>query len=354
MNKKDNPIDILTIIQRIWQKKKLFMKVTAITFVMSCLLILPVPRYYNSSVTLAPEIGDIMASNSLASMASSFGLNVGNNSTGDAIYPDLYPDLINSNDFVANLIYKKITTDDGETSITYYEYLAKHQKKNPLLLPFAWLQKIVTSIFTQETSTKEKKQIDFFRLTEKENGIIEKIKHQITCSINIKNGMIVISVQDQDPLVAATMAEETRKELQHFITNYRTNKARIDFEYYNKLTIDAKKDYEKARLLYGKYADGNMDVYLESYKLKLNDLENDMQIKFNTYNTLNSQLQSAKAKIQENTPVFTVIKSATIPIRPSGPKRMLFVLVMIVFCCTATAIYSCKDIIRQILLRNIR
>ena len=346
--------DILVVLKRILSRKQLFIKVSIVAFLLSSAIILPVPRYYRCSVTLAPEIGDIMANNSLASVASSFGFNLSSSATGDAIYPEIYPDLINSNTFVATLINKKVTTDDGKLSTTYYEYLSEHQKINPLSIPFAWISKTIRNILSSSRESLPQKEIDFFRLTEKESGIIEKIKNYINCNIDIKNGMIVITVQDQDPLIAATMAENTRKELQNFITNYRTNKARIDYDYYYKLTSSAKQEYEQARLAYGRYADSNMDVYLESYKSKLNDMENDMQIKFNTYNSLNGQLQSAKAKIQEKTPAFTIIKAASVPLRPAGPKRMLFVLAMILVSCIITSIYISKDIIHRIIIRNIR
>jgi uncharacterized protein involved in exopolysaccharide biosynthesis len=65
-------------------------------------------------------------------------------------------------------------------------------------------------------------------------------------------------------------------------------------------------------------------------KAKLEDMENDMQLKYNTYTTVQTQLQLAKAKVQEQTPAFTIIKGAEVPIKPAGPKRMLFLLAMMI------------------------
>lgn len=93
---------------------------------------------------------------------------------------------------------------------------------------------------------------------------------------------------------------------------------------------DAKASYEKARRLYGSYADANSEVILESYRAKQNDLENDMQLKYNNYTAMVTQYQAAKAKVQERTPAFTMIKGSSVPIKPSGPKRMIFVLIMLI------------------------
>ena len=58
-------------------------------------------------------------------------------------------------------------------------------------------------------------------------------------------------------------------------------------------------------------------------------MENDKQLKYNAYSALAAQLQTAKAKVQESTPAFTTLQSATVPIKPAGPKRMIIVLVIV-------------------------
>ena len=86
-----------------------------------------------------------------------------------------------------------------------------------------------------------------------------------------------------------------------------------------------------------------MDIVLESYRAKRDDLENDMQLKYNTYSTMNTQLQAAMAKVQERTPAFTLVKGAAVPIMPAGPKRMIFVAAMLFLTILGTALYIAKD-----------
>ena len=90
---------------------------------------------------------------------------------------------------------------------------------------------------------------------------------------------------------------------------------------------------------YIRYADSNIDPVLESYRAKRNDLENDMQLKYNKYTTLNTQLDGARAKVQERTPAFTMIKGATVPYKPTGPKRMIFVVGMLIFASILLSLY---------------
>ena len=126
------------------------------------------------------------------------------------------------------------------------------------------------------------------------------------------------------------MANMTCKKLQEFIIAYRTNKANIDYEHYKKLTADAQKDYVKIRKQYVTLADANQDVTLPSYKAKEEDLEDEMQLKYNVYTAMTAQLQAAQAKLQEATPAFTIIESASGPVKPAGPKRLIISVAMMV------------------------
>ena len=179
--------------------------------------------------------------------------------------------------------------------------------------------------------------IDPYRLSKKQDDIVKIIQSNIKISIDKQTSIITISIKDQDPLICKTLADTLTAKLQDFITDYRTRKARVDVDYYQKLTNEAKKDYEAIREKYVNSADANTDVILESVRAKVEDMENEMQLKYDAYTTLDKQLQAAKAKVQERTPAFTMIKGSSVPIKPAGPKRMIFVagMIFLSFICTA-------------------
>ncbi len=344
MEEKNNYIAI-TIIERILKRKKLFLKVFLITFVVSSLLIIPVPRYYSSTISLAPEIDFLGVNNPLSSIASSFGFNMNSGSTGDAIFPELYPEVISSYNFINKLVNIPVQTNDGKIKTTYFNYLDKHQKKNVLTAPLYKTTSFIKNLFKGGKNKSSQKGIDIFRLTKEQKDIFQKIHQNITCTNDAKTSLIVITVEDQDPLIAATIADSVRQKLQDFITEYRTNKARIDVAHYKALAAEAKRNYENARQRYGSFSDANADVVLQSYRLKENDLENNMQLHYNNYTMIQNQLQVSMAKLQEKTPAFTVVQSATVSLKPAGPKRMVFVAIMLILSAIATTIYINKDLL---------
>ncbi len=332
-------IDFTKIFKAAIKHKKKYYYSLPITFAVACFIILCVPRYYTCTVQLAPETSS-MNSNSISDLASSFGFNLGASSSGsDAIFPELYPQLMESVDFRSSLFPIKIKTLDGEINTTYYEYLAKHQKS-------PWWSEITRALKSllpkDDTGTGDNSVVNTFQLTREQKSINDAIGGNVMCAVDKKTFVISISVTDQDPLVCALVADSVRNKLQHFITKYRTNKASIDLKYTEGLYNDAKAEYEEARRKYAKFSDENSDLILQSVKSKQEDLENDMQLKFNNYSTMATQLQLARAKVQEKTPAFTTLQSATVPLKPAGPKRMIFVGFMTILAFLATTIYVSK------------
>lgn len=342
-----NIIDLEKIFKRLLSKKYLFIKAWVITFFLACLWILPKPRYYEASLSLAPETVGENVGGSLNSLASSFGISLGGGAGVDAIYPMLYPDIMKNNEFIVSLFDIKVKSLDGTIDTDLYTYLDKKQKSAFYVVPYYWAKIKLEQMLHSEKNIPAKNNagIDPFMLTKRQNVIVSLLKKSIACDIDKKTDVISLTVQAQDPLIAATLVDSVSTRLQDFITNYRTSKARNDVEYYTKLSEDARHEYEIARREYARIADSNTDAVLPSFRTKLEDIENTMQLKFNTYTAVSAQLDAARAKLQEKTPAFTTLVSATVPLLPAGPKRMIFVLGMLILVTMAIGAYQIRDIL---------
>lgn len=341
VNKSDY-IDLRQIFKKVMTRKRLFLITLPVAFVLSSLYIVCIPRYYTTEVKLAPEVENPMSGGALGSLASTFGFDLSGMQSTDAISPMLYPDLMEDNGFVTKFFNFKVESADGEIKANYHDYLIHHQQHPWWGYITEWLRQLMPK--KKEKAIKlGNGEFNPYILPRQDNEVVESIKRKIKLDVDKKTGVITATVKDQDRLICKTIADSVRSQLQAFITEYRTNKARVDLEYYKKLAAEAKRDYERARQLYGSYSDANTDVVLQSYRSKQDDLENDMQLKFNTYSALSTQLQQAKAKVQERTPAFTLLKGAEVPIKPAGPKRMLFVIGMLFLTFLGTIGYILRD-----------
>ena len=338
--------------QDIKKHKKLYYKVLGITFIVSAIIMLSIPNYYKCTVMLAPEIpGGNKGTSGLASLASSFGVNLGGASAGaDAIMPNLYPDLMNSVAFRTSLFPVKVQQEDGDTALTYYDYLENYQR-----LPW-WsagmkavgngISSVINSILGNEDETSDK--VNPFRLTKEQMKIVETMEKKVICDVDDKTFVITIDVTDQDPLVAAILADSVQVRLQDFITDYRTRKARVDLAYNQKLFKEAKNRYEKARLKSAAYSDANRHAIFAEKQSEQTKLENEMQLQYRAYSQVAAQLQLAEAKVQEDTPAFTTLQPATVPVKKAGPKRLYICIVMLLlaFICSTLYILDKENILK--------
>lgn len=346
----DKYFNISNVFNKLKEKKGVFLKVWIATAILSAIWVFPKPRYYTATVSLAPETGESKEGGGLSSIASSFGINIGGIASADAIYPQLYPELFKSTNFIVGLMSINIKTKDGQIDTDYYTYLTKHQKENPITAPLASLGKSLSGILSSEKEDSLKKvtgaDLNPFMLSQKDMSLIESVQDKILCVYNKKTDVITISVEDQDPYVCAVLADSVTAHLQAFIVDYRTRKAKVDYEYYKKITAESKQAYDRARQVYASYADANQDVTLKAFKAKEDDLENEMQLKYNVYSAMTTRLETALAKVQEQTPAFTILNNSTVPTLPTGPKRVRFVLGMLIFVTFVMIFWFSRDEIK--------
>ena len=277
VEQEESSIDFGAIFGAMKKHKRLYKKVLAITFVVGCILMLSIPNYYKCEVMLAPELSASGSRNTLSTLAASFGMKLGTGTVGnEALFPTLYPDLMNSVDFKASLFNIPIHRLDSTRIMSYYDYLAYEQKMPWWSAGIKASVEFLIDLLPLEEDTIDQHRVDPFMLTKEQTEIVKLIDKKVVCDVDQKTMVITIEVKDQDPLIAATIADSVKVRLQDFITEYRTKKAKIDLEYNRKLYKEAKERYDKARRLYASFADANQDMILQSARTKLIDLENDM------------------------------------------------------------------------------
>ncbi len=317
--------DVIALLGRVLKEKKLLTGFIGVFMIMGIIYALNKQKSYTATVILAPEATSMGMSQSLSDIAGMVGLDIGGGGKSvDAIYPEIYPEVFASSDFITKLFDIQVKPTDSLRTKTYYQHLKTDVKVPFWDKPKYWLIALLAK--KEDKTGHSGKELDPQHLTKEQDAICNVIRKSIGCQLNKGTSLITITVTDVDPHVSAAIADTLQNRLQAYITLYRTQKARNDLAYAKKLNTEARGAYVKARQIYGAYADANTDLLLESYKAKLEDLENEMQLKYNNYQQTALQVQQAQAKVQENTPAFTVIQQAVVPIQASSTPRSMMVL----------------------------
>ena len=323
-----NVFDVIAILKADIKKLVMFAIIGAVAGIV---VAFSIPKTYKSTVVLAPEESGTGFMGSISSLASLVGMDMKLGKTGDAIYPEIYPDVMGSTDFLVGLFSVPVTTKDKSYAADYATYLEKKTKspwwEYPKNLLFQAIKKIKGGGGAPYTPGKK---IDPFQLSKDQYDLMQNISGNISCSVDKKTNVITITVTDQDPYIAACMADTVTSRLQRLITDYRTKKSREDVEYLKGIQAESLVKYKKAQGNYSAYVESHRNSSLESINQMQEKLMSDMDMAQNIYTTVSEQLELAKAKVQEKTPAFTTIQSASVPVKHSNTPKIV-ILALFVF-----------------------
>lgn len=329
-NKQETEIDLMELFQKLWNNRKFILKACGIGIVIGLVVAFSIPKQYTVKVTLSPESGKSGSPNGLAGMASMLGM--GNMSIGgadaDAINVALFPDIVSSSPFILELFNTRVTPQKSDTSIMLFDYLDMQSAP--------WWSKImglpgmaiggIKSLFSDTEKESDSYKINPFELTPKQAIKVESLRNAINATVDKKTGITVVSVTLQDPVITAIVTDTVMSKLQEYITAYKVSKAQEDCNYLTELYKERQKEYYDAQQAYAKYVDANKNVILQSVLTERERLQNEMSIAYQVYSQVVTQLQVARAKIQEAKPVFAIVEPATVPLRPSGTSKMMILI----------------------------
>ena len=152
------------------------------------------------------------------------------------------------------------------------------------------------------------------------------LKNAIKIETDKKSPAILISAKFNDPLVAANMTSLIQNQLTKFIISYRTEKSRKEMQFLQARQNDARKRYDLALFSLSNYKDQNRNVFKYVARDQEKKLQYEVDLAFNIYSTLSSQLTEAKIKVQKETPLFKTLEPAQVNESKVSPNRILITL----------------------------
>ncbi|WP_373187319.1 chain-length determining protein [Bacteroides xylanisolvens] len=325
-------IDLMDLLRKVIGIRKKIYKAAGIGLIIGVIVAISIPKQYTVEVTLSPEMGNDKAGG-LSGLAASFlGSGVAMGDGTDALNASLSADIVSSTPFLLELSAMEIPVTKNEV-MTLNTYL--DEETSPW-----WSYVIgfpgmviggVKSLFTEEDeiASFDKTSQGAIELSKQDSRKIATLKKVITASVDKKTSMTSVTATFQDPKIAAVVADSVVKKLQEYIIDYRTFKAKEDCIYLEKLFKERQQEYYIAQKKYADYLDSHDNLILQSVRAEQERLQNDMSLAYQVYSQVASQLQVARAKVQEEKPVFAVVEPAVVPLEPSGTSKKIYVLAFV-------------------------
>lgn len=340
----EESIDIMEYILKLWKKRKMIIIWCVVGAIIGLIAGFSIPKTYSASVTLAPEV-EGKSSSSLSSLASMAGINLSNNSL-DAITADMYPEIVASTPFIYELfdLPVQFTRKDSVINTTLLDYMKEYQR-SPWWTPIisapmkalGWCLSLLQPEEEEEEEGSGEGTLNPYNLPAKERKIVKALSEAIMVTVDKKTLKTNISLEMQDPLVVTDVVNAVVKNLSEYVSEYRTSKARQDAENLLEICEQRKAEYYAAQQAYATYMDANKNVTLQSALAERERLQQEMNLAYQVYSQVASNLEGARIAEQQAKPVVTIIKPAEVPYRKTAPSKakMLVIFTFLAGCIAA-------------------
>lgn len=336
----DEPeIDIMELISKLWKKRSMIIKWCIAGAIVGLVVGFSIPKTYTASVTLAPEM-EQKTSNGVSSIASMMGVNL--NNSVDAISVEMFPDVVHSTPFIVELFDIPVIFERKDSVITVplVEYMKEYQK-SPwwsaiVQAPFKALGWVMSLGKDKEEETLQGP-LDPTNLPKKERDVVKFFAENIMVNVDKKTFKTSMSLELQDPGVVATVMEAVTENLKEYMSDYRTSKARQDVENLQVISDLRKADYYKAQQEYADYIDSNKSVIRQSAQAERERLQQEMNLAYQVYSQVATNLEGARIQAEQAKPVFAIINPVTVPIKKTAPSKakILVIFTFLAGCCAA-------------------
>lgn len=336
----DDEIDLIELVKTVWDGRRLIVISVVLFVVIGLIVAIGSPDVYTSEVKIMPEAQEGNSLGSLGGLAAQFGIAPRAQNSGQGISPNMYPEIIQSNLFLQDLSSYTVALPASTEEVSLSEYLSEHQEgsislsgliiRYTIMLPFT----LKNHFFSDEEMDSEvteglfdtKKENRILRLSEAEWGVLRQLQGIISIENNSETGLVTVSVDMQNPQIAADVADEVVQRLSEYVIEKRTEKARENAMFIRDRFEEARGDFMEAQNELAEFNDSNQGQLTAMARTREQLLQSRYNLSFNLYNSLAERLEEANIRLQEEIPVITIIEPAAVPDTRSEPNRTFILL----------------------------
>ncbi len=324
-------IDLLVIARSLWADRKLVFLITLLAIMMGIITALLTPVEYSAWTTMVPQSSkSVTKLGGLSSLAAMAGFNLDMADNAETLSPLVYPQIVNSVPFQLELMETPFRFSKVDHPVSLYEYYIEIAKPNLATLLRTYTLELPGTIrqaLKGESDIKQQpKPGEPIFLTRKQEKMRKMLSQKVYLSVE-EMGYLSLRASFHEAGLSAQVANQAREQLQEYITKHKTRKATEQLQFVEERFNEKKQEFEKAQEELALFRDQNRNVSSALAATREDRLQSNYTIALNVYNELAKQLEQAKIKVKEETPVFSVLEPAVVPQLRTKPKRAMTVLI---------------------------
>ena len=240
--------------------------------------------------------------------------------------PYVYPQIVQSVPFQLELMNTSFKFKGLNDSVSFYEYYTEYYKpgvlstvkKYTIGLPFVILGALNNKPNQEPVLTNAVIINRPIYLTQEQEDVRQILANGLSLETNDKDGYVSLRFTTDEPKLSAQVAQAAQELLQTYITKFKIEKAKAQLEFIEGRYQDNKQEFETAQAKLAEFRDKNKNVISALARTQEERLQSNYQLAFDVYSQLAQQLEQAKIKVKEETPVFSIIKPVTVPLEDNN------------------------------------
>lgn len=331
----ETEIDFINLAKTFWEGRFMIFKMIMLGIFIGLLVAIMTPNEFTASTTMIPQISDqksklagLSGMSGLSGLAAMAGINL-NTATGSELSPRTYSSIITSVPFQLELMKTQLNFANLDSQVTLYDYYTKIKIKNPIVKYTVGLPSLIIKAIKGEPKYKFNAlpSNPYYHLTEKQFEVQKIIEKRVKILVNDVDGNVTLTSTLPEAYAATQLVQNVLVLLQRYITEFKVEKAKVDQEFIQQRYDEAKKNYQSAQHQLALFRDRNKNMSTATAKTEEEGLNGEYTLITGVYSELAKKLEQAKIQVKEETPVFTIIKPASVPVERSSPNRLLILAV---------------------------
>lgn len=340
INSSRNPstetLTYIELIHSVFERKRILLIFSGVGLFLGILIAFTTPKeYQSSSYILLESEGGGSSLGQMGALAGLAGINMSQLQSGQmALTSEIFPDVIHSRDFLREISKEefKFESKDGQIQ-SLEEYYYKEQPSNVVKKSLSFVINIPAMIvgwfakpdpLPANLATTAEKQEDYLNLTSQELFAVGELKKRIL--IDLKGKMIRLNVSMPEPVIAAQVNAMVLDRLISYVTEYKVGRQRRNIEFIEERVLETEKKFNEAQMRLASFRDGNQGLISQRVRTREEQLQFEFNIAYNVYNSLKQELEQSAIELKKETPIFTVLEKAAIPLGASKPNKPLILI----------------------------
>ena len=323
---KDDEIDLIALLKTVFVARRFVIKTTILFAVLGVILALVSPTKYTASAKFVPQLSEGRTNSSLGGLASLAGINLSAimGSQPQEISPSLYPQIAESIPYRLALLEAKV----GSNETSFRNYILD-QSSGLAILPL--LKKYTIGLpgllFNKQTDNNETLDNSLFQVTKEDRGLFKFLAQVLSIDVDDQEGLVSISVELSDRMVAAQLAQSATDLLQSNIIEFKSQSARNNLHFIERQHESKRQEFEEVQDSIAIFKDQNLNITSSLYQNQLSRLESQFIVTSSVFQELAGQVEQAKIQVNKDTPIFTIIEPVSVPLERSKPRRAMMVII---------------------------